>query len=362
MTALLPHRPLLPRPLPERPPRARRRFSGLGTPLLRALSLLTLCAATSGAHAQAGSWNEVLARAKQEGKVVLYTAGLAPTLPIIVQEFSKATGIKVEGQAVNAGPQRQRIGQSVQARQIQVDVLINNDTPFLDELRQANALQDLGKLPNKAKFPKEWWPGAWPLVGSFTHVVMVNTKYVDPKSIKSWNDILVPKYRDKVVSLSTSSGLGALTFYANLVDNQGPDVMRRLGDMKPALVATTAEGSQLISAGEKWIFTTNVSYNTVPLAAKGAPVADVYLPPVSVVPYAAVALKGPNPNAALLLVNWLVGREGQQAICGEQRLTCSMAGIPGSLPLHKNHKVYDPAEVAKRQDALIALFNHTMRK
>ena len=327
-----------------------------------AVILALLGVVSTAALAQAGSWNEVVANAKKEGSVTIYTAGLAPTLPILIERFSKTYGIKVDGLAVNAGPQRQRVGMSVQAKQIQVDVLINNDTPFLEEIKAAGALQDLGKLPNRAAFPKEWFKGSWPFVGSFGQLLLINTKFVDPKSIKKWSDILDPKYKDRIVTLSPSSGLGAITFYANLIDSQGPDFMKKLGDQRPAIVATTAEGSQMVSAGEKWIATINVSSNTGPLVAKGAPVMDLYLPPVSVVPYAAVALKGPHPNAALLMVNWLLSKEGQSALCGEQRLSCSMPGIPGALPLAKDHKVYDPAEVAKRTDALVSLFNVTIRK
>lgn len=336
-----------------------------GVTLAAALGWLVVGAAldAGSALAQSASWNETLAKAKQEGTVVLYTAGLGPTLQIIQQEFTKATGIRTEGQMVNAGPQRERVGRSVQAKQVQVDVLINNDTPFIDELLKKGELQDLSALPNKASFPKQWWQGAYPFVGSFSQVVMVNTKFIDPKSIRTWQDLLNPKFRERVVVISPASGLGSMTFYANLIDSQGPDYIRKLGELKPAIVSTSVEGSQLVASGEKWIYPNNVAYNTVALKAKGAPVEDVYLPPTSVVPYVAVALQnGRHPAAGRVLVNWLLSKEGQEAICGQQRLTCSLPGVPGSLPLAEKHVVYNPADVAKRQDEIVKLFEQSFRK
>lgn len=322
----------------------------------------TALALTVGA-ACAQSWNDTVAKAKKEGTVVLYTSGLGPTLQVIMSEFTKSTGIKVDGLMVNSGPQRQRVGRSVQAKQVQVDVLINNDSPFLEELLKMGELQDLKNLPEKARFPKEWWKGPWPIVGSFSQVLLVNTKFVDPKSIKVWTDILDPKYRDKIVIITPAAGLGVLTYYTNIIDSQGADFLKKLAAQNPTVVATSVEGSQLVAAGEKWIYTTNVAYNTVALKAKGAPVEDVYPPPISVVPYPAVALKnGPNPNAARYMVNWLLTKEGQRAICGQQRLTCSLPGIEDSLPLAKGYKIYDPNEVAARQETTLGLYNAYLRK
>lgn len=318
---------------------------------------------SGAAVAQSASWNDTIAKAKKEGSVVLYTSGLGPTLQVITTEFTKSTGIKVEGLMVNSGPQRQRVGRSVQAKQVQVDVLINNDTPFLEDLLKMGELQDLKNLPQKATFPKEWWKGPWPIVGSFSQAVIVNTKFVDPKSIKVWTDILDPKYRDKIVIITPAAGLGVMTFYTNLIDSQGADFLKKLAAQNPIVVATSVEGSQLVAAGEKWIYANNVAYNTVALKAKGAPVEDAYPPPVSVVAYPAVAMKnGPHPNAALYMVNWLLTKEGQRAICGEQRLTCSLPGIPDSLPLAKGYKVYDPNEVAARQETTLGLYNAYLRK
>lgn len=337
------------------------RLAPLNT-ITAALLLAGAACLSTPVFAQA-QWNDTLAKAKQEGSVVLYTSGLGPTLQIIQQEFTKATGIRTEGQMVNSGPQRERVGRSVQAKQVQVDVLINNDIPFVDDLLKKGELQDLSTLPNRASFPKQWWQGAYPFVGSFSQVVMVNTKFIDPKTIRSWQDLLNPKFRDRMVVISPSAGLGVLTFYANLIDSQGPDYMRKLGELKPSVVSTSVEGSQLVAAGEKWIYPNNVAYNTVALKAKGAPVEDVYLAPTSVVAYPAVAMQnGPHPAAARVLVNWLLSKEGQEAICGQQRLTCSLPGVPGSLPLAEKHVVYSPADVAKRQDEIVNLFEQSFRK
>jgi iron(III) transport system substrate-binding protein len=327
------------------------------------LSALLLLGLGNAAHAQSASWEDTVAKAKQEGTVVLYGSGLAGVLTSIQTEFAKAYGIKVEALMVNSGPQRQRVSLSIQAKQVQVDVLINNDTPFLNELQGKGDLADISGLPNKSTFPHEWWDGAYPFIASFSQTIFVNTDHVDPKTTTKWADLLDPKYKDKVVTITPAAGLGVMAFFANIIDSQGPEYLKKLGQLNPVMVATSLEGSQLVASGEKWIYFDNVAYNTVPLKAKGAPVDDLYLPPVGVVAYGAVALaQAPHPNAAKVLINWMLSHDGQEAICGQQRMTCSLPGIPDALPLAAVHKIYDPGEVAKRQEEILAVVNQSIGK
>lgn len=318
--------------------------------------------ATADTETEDQTWEDVVARAQEEGTVSLYGAVSQDVLTSIQEGFEEEYGIAVEALQANAGPQHERVSQSVQAGQVQVDVLLNNDTPFLDELvDMGGVLQDVGDSPNRESFPEEWWPGDYPLVASFTQAVLVNTDAVDPASITSWDDLLAPEYRDRIAVITGASGLGALTFYANLVDSQGEEYLQRLATQNPVVVATSTEGSQMVASGDKDIYLNNVAYNTVPLKRQGAPVEDVYLPPVSVVSYAAVAMQdGPHPAAGRVLVDWLLSEQGQQATCGEQRLTCSLPGISDSLPLPEEYERYDPAEIAERQEDLVASLEATI--
>jgi iron(III) transport system substrate-binding protein len=332
------------------------------------LGILTFCAAifvglNVAVQAQTSDWGQVEAKAKQEGAVTLYGAIATGVLASIQTEFSKAYGIKVDALEVPAGPQRQRVGMSVNAKQVQVDVLINNDTPFLNQLDQQGELLDLAGLPARAAFPKEWWPGGYPYVATFSQVILVNIDKIDPVSINNWADLLTPKLKGRIVALSPSAGLGVLTYYANMIDSQGADYVKRLGQLNLTIVSTTSEGSQMVASGEKWALLDNISFNTIPLKAKGAPVADVYLHPTSVVAWAAVGLKqAPHPNAAKLLVNWMLSPTGQHAMCGQQQVTCTLPGIAGSLPLPADRKVYDPAEISKRQESIVSLITQSFTK
>jgi iron(III) transport system substrate-binding protein len=312
---------------------------------------------------RAESMDDLIVQAKKEGSVVMYISGLSNVIGLIQSGFSQKYGIKVDALEVNAGPQRQRVGLSVQANQVQVDVLVSSDTPFFDELGQKGATQNLDSLPSKASFPKEWWPGAYPFFTSYSQAVLVNTQHVDPASIKSWRDILNPKYKDHIVAISPAAGGGVLAFYGNIIDSQGPDYLKTLGTLNPAVVGTSLEGSQMVASGEKWIYLDNVAYNTVPLKAKGAPVEDIFLSPSMVVVYAAVAMKsGPHPAAARLMIDWLASADGQRSICAQKQMTCSLPNTPGSLPLAAEHKIFDAKEIVKRQDEIVGAFNKAIEK
>jgi iron(III) transport system substrate-binding protein len=114
----------------------------------------------------------------------------------------------------------------------------------------------------------------------------------------------------------------------------GEDYLRKLAGQAPKLVASTVPGAQQLAAGSAALLIPGVHSSIAPLLANKAPVADV-TPSVTcgVEAVGGVAAKAPHPNAARLLLNFLMTPEGQQAQNGGSGASSVLPNIPDTPPL-----------------------------
>jgi iron(III) transport system substrate-binding protein len=149
----------------------------------------------------------------------------------------------------------------------------------------------------------------------------VNTKLVKPGEIKSYWDLLQPKWKGKILFMnpkSSSLGLNAATSLFN--DPQiGPEFLKRLftdGDVM--ISANRRQGTDWLSSGKYSICF--ACRDTERAAKQGLPVNE--LDPASLKEgvseigrrsssVIAFLNKAPHPNAAKVFVNWFLSRQGQ---------------------------------------------------
>jgi ABC-type Fe3+ transport system substrate-binding protein len=148
-----------------------------------------------------------------------------------------------------------------------------------------------------------------------------NTKLVNPKEFSSYWDILNPKWEGKVVTLDpTDRGMGAFLNFCYLNPKLGPDFIRRLFS-RPDLMASR-DKRQIVDWVATGRYLIAVTQPTEPFKAKeqGLPVDnfDTSLfkegAPISTSSgNVALFTNAPHRNAAKVLINWLLSREGQIA-------------------------------------------------
>ena len=141
-----------------------------------------------------------------------------------------------------------------------------------------------------------------------------NTKLIPPASApRSLKDLLDPRWKGKMAITGTSTGV---RWIGNVLDVMGREFLEKLAeqdisvqDMAPAALIN------LIGSGEVPMSPTILDANVTMAKQKGAPVEWRPLEPVvATVGSAALMAKAPNPATALLFIDYLLSKEGQQLI------------------------------------------------
>ncbi len=149
--------------------------------------------------------------------------------------------------------------------------------------------------------------------------IVYNTKLVDPKELKSFFDLLNPKWKGKIISIDPlvdGSSQQNLSFFYNYPP-LGPNFIRRLyGEMDIPISRDDRQVLDWLAIG-KYSFAL-FTRGTEDAIDQGLPIAMI--PPglfkegAFVSPRSGLVSymnQAPHPNAAKVAVNWLLSRQGQ---------------------------------------------------
>jgi iron(III) transport system substrate-binding protein len=141
-----------------------------------------------------------------------------------------------------------------------------------------------------------------------------NTSLVPPSEApKSMRDLLNPKWKGKMAIAGTSTGV---RWIGNALETQGREFLDKFAELEVKVqdVAAAALAGMIVS-GEVHLSPTIFDANVTVAKQKGAPIEWRPLEPVvTTVGYSGMTVKAPNPHAALLFLDFLHSKEGQQGI------------------------------------------------
>src|SRR6266851_5910149 len=101
------------------------------------------------ASAQDASWDSVVAAAKKEGKVVVYSMALgAPYYQAVLKSFEEKYGIKVESLDLRASELAERVRTEQSAGRFLGDVEIITTTMIEEQRKTGDYIQNMGAVPN----------------------------------------------------------------------------------------------------------------------------------------------------------------------------------------------------------------------
>src|ERR1700761_1407127 len=103
------------------------------------------------APAQDANWDAVVAAAKKEGKVVIYSMALgAPYYAAVLKGFEAKYGIKVESLDLRASELAERVRTEQSAGRFLGDTEIITTTMIEEQRKTGDYIQALGSIPNVA--------------------------------------------------------------------------------------------------------------------------------------------------------------------------------------------------------------------
>ena len=141
-----------------------------------------------------------------------------------------------------------------------------------------------------------------------------NTSLIPPaEAPKTMQDLLNPKWKGKMSIVSTTTGT---RWIGNTLESLGREYLEKIAeqDVKVQNMSGAALAGLVVS-GEVPLSPTIFDANIAQAKQKGAPVDWRPLEPVvTTVASSGLTLKAPHPHAALLYLDWLHSKEGQQMI------------------------------------------------
>ena len=303
-----------------------------------ALALVLTLAAGSAQAADAG----LIEAARKEGEVNWYSTQIISQLvrPVTVAFEKKYPGIKVRATRANATEVAVKILNESRAGRVQADVFDGTTTvvPLKKEGYVLRWLPAAAKdYPADVKDPE----GYWIANNLFIITPGFNTALV-PRGTepKTYADMLDPKWRGKMAwnGFPTSSGVGGFvgTVLTEMGREKGTAYLRELAKQHIAnLPGSAREVLDQVIAGEYAVALQIFNHHAVISAKKGAPVDWIKMEPATgTLSVISIHKNAPHPNAAKLLVDFIISKEGQEVFRAADYITAHPE-VPASVPTLK---------------------------
>ena len=296
-------------------------------------------------------WETVLAEAKKEGSVAVYTNWGAPIRTAVTEAFGRKYGINVEVSPFSRGDEILAKFQAEKRAGLRIASVIGTGTGgLLQTIKPEGVLtpiETLLILP-EVRDPKAWNGGKIPYadkegmalsMSSQLHVMLAyNTDLIKEGEIASVKDVLKPQYKGKLIMSDPSlsgGGSASITHLANiywgeagtvdfltrLIKDQGVVIERD----KRLLVETVARGKYVIGMGPS-------PDNLKEFMSAGAPIKIAKTQESTLLTAGNGAFGIPtgfaNPNATTVFINWLLTKEGQTVFAESARSPSMRVDVP----------------------------------
>ncbi|HLB28560.1 MAG TPA: extracellular solute-binding protein [Dehalococcoidia bacterium] len=334
-------------------------------------------------------WEKVLAAAKQEGKVAVAGPTGATSREALTTPFEKKYGITVEFLGV-AGPELPpRVEAERAAGQYLWDIWVGGATDML-EFKDKGYLDPIEPtliLP-EVKESKNWLEeklhfadkeGRFILVmGAYSNTsIAVNTDLANLKDLKSYKDLLEPKWQGKILlhDPRVAGPSNAFFVFAWQHKELGADFIKALLAQKPQVMRDQDGEVRALAQGQFPICIGCSNRRMAQMKEQGVKSLDEpgsaqfkeggYLSSGS--SNMVLFNRAPHPNAAKVYINWLLGREAQAAFLKAQDQGTWRADVvpewldPSKRPNLRDWPWYKTEEARKPIDEMRAFVETLMR-
>ena len=294
--------------------------------MLAVIAGLAIVAAASGLAAgqSVEDWNQVIAAAKKEGKVVIYGTSTVRDFSMkAAPEFKQRYGITIEYLSLRSREVRERVSTERRTRRQNVDIAQAGATS-LPAIEEDGNIEKW--LPPSIKVVRPEILEAFdsplrPIVPITVNLrgILVNTRLVPPgEEPRSFSDLADPKWRGKILMDDPrSAGAGNSLFVGILIHPKlGEEFHRKLAQNKPVFLGSGGHQqiSQRVAQGE-YPIGLPVDVSAV-VELKGSPVRWIAAKEgvAYSIPGAALVKNAPRPNAAKLFLDYMLSETFQQIV------------------------------------------------
>jgi iron(III) transport system substrate-binding protein len=277
-----------------------------------------------------GPWADVVAAANKEGQVTFYLSKAALGDAILKAFNKKYPDIKAGYVQMSSGPLAVRVDNEIKAGQVKGDLMMSADQGYMQNFAHAGNL-----LPADGPSAQLWdkkyiVDGSLVAAGFDPYVIAYNTELVKTRP-KNWSDLAG---QPNLVSalLDTSSTSTALLYY-EIAQQEGQALFKKIASQHPLIAPSFITLTQSVASGEAAYIPFTQAWVVIPLREKGAPIDYVVpaSPTRATVQYAGIHKLASHPNAARVLLDFIMSKEGQAILCAGGLSGSYLPNIPGAL-------------------------------
>jgi iron(III) transport system substrate-binding protein len=286
----------------------------------------------------------LVAAAKREGAVSLYTSMQTPDSLPLAQAFERKHGVKVSLWRASGEKVVQRALTEARGGRFDVDVF-ETDGAQMEILYREKQLAPFHS-PSLQDIPAALIPSHRHYVPTRVtlYVLAYNTARLAPADVpSSYEDLLQPRWRGKLgLEAADVAWFAAVT--KAMGRERGLDYFQKLAAAGPAMRSGHTLLAELVASGEILIVPDAHVQGVERLKKRGAPIEWKPLQPAFGQPSSVgLSPRAPHPHAALLFADFILSKEGQEIIKARDRVPSSRAA---DSPLNKfDYALVDPVIV-----------------
>jgi iron(III) transport system substrate-binding protein len=257
-----------------------------------------------------------LAAAKKEGNVTLYTSAPIAAAQKVANAFQQKYGIKVELFRSGGTQILRRFMMEHDAGRPGADVLVSSDPAAVLDLTGKGLFVPF-KPDGFEKVPEPFRDPACNYIAQRVSLIAIygRTDVIPPSEMpKSWDDLLNPKYKGKLVMTNPSFTSLQLGVVAMMSKMRGWDYFERLNKNDVLVVQGNEQALNLVKTGERPIAAGADSQYANEARLAGHQIQSFFpAEGTFAIPATTSVVKGSkNPNAAKLLAEYSLSLEGER--------------------------------------------------
>ena len=317
--------------------------------------------AAKAVSAEDVAWNKVVEAAKKEGKVTAYSYNWVGDIGMEVKKtFESRYGISLDiitgrgAEFIERLKTERRLNQRAgdftegspgHITSMKADGLVISVTTELPALREKDV----------------WWvdPAYLDPVDrvnlTLTQQVdspTINTNLVKPgEEPQSWKDLLDPKWKGKMSLRDPKLSALIIAMFVGLLDKKiwDENYMKALHKQELKYIISTIDEARMLSQGEIYMSALGSGNGMTRFAAQGAPIRVVTMKEGEIVSGISMAViaNAPHPNAAKVLINWVLSQEGQSVVGKGLSALPVRKDVPDFRPLTVRTKMVNPIMVTQ---------------
>lgn len=272
-------------------------------------------------------WEELVKEAQKEGRLSIYSGVEPDTSSAIKKGFGEKYNIDLDIVIAGSSQLNPKLFMERQVGLYIPDLYIEGPTSLIVEYKPRGIIQPLDKVIFRPDVlnEKDWWGDFGPYFDkghylaagsrSVSTAVVINTRQVNPNELSSFNDLLHPKWKGKIILGDPTVSGGAQSAMVDTLIIMGEDYVKKLSEQIGDVTRDRRLVTDWVAKGKYPIGFGHGTSIVIQYINEGADVDLVSFKEGHGVSSSGVISlfdRPPHPKAAKLFINWFLTREAQQ--------------------------------------------------